>query len=114
MSALYSQPKDDLDRLTRVQSEHLQSDELVISTLNKKNELESFIYAWKPKLEGSHKPYVQPELANSILAKLAENETWLYDAGSDSTLHEYHTRLEEVKALIAPIDHRLTEYTQLP
>lgn len=57
---------------------------------------------------------MQPELANSILAKLAENETWLYDAGSDSTLHEYHTRLEEVKALIAPIDRRLTEYTQLP
>lgn len=114
MSALYSQPKDDLDRLTRLQSEHLQSDELVINTLNKKNELESFIYAWRPKIEGSHKPYVLPELASTIIAKLSENETWLYDDGADSTLHEYHTRLEEIKALIAPIDRRLTEYTNLP
>lgn len=108
---MYSQPKDDLDRLTRLQNEHLQSDELVISTLHKKNELESFIYAWRPKLEGSHRQYVLPELASTINAKLSENESWLYEEGSDSTFSEYNTRLEALKVLIVPIDNRMKEYT---
>jgi hypothetical protein len=48
------------------------------------------------------------------LKKLSEDETWLYNVGSDSTLEEYSNRLNDVLTLCTPIERRYFQYTNLP
>ncbi|KAL4435761.1 hypothetical protein ABPG74_015729 [Tetrahymena malaccensis] len=114
VSQYYQQTKESLESLTNVQSAHLQSDNLIINTLNKKNELESFIYKWRSLISSSHQPYATPELSNQLNENLNQAESWLYDQGADSTLQEYSNRLEALQSLTVAIDRRFNQYTHLP
>jgi len=42
-------------------------DRLILETYEKKNELESTIYSWKEKLNGSHREYAKAEEIPGII-----------------------------------------------
>lgn len=49
-----------------------------------KNDLESYVYDARGKLNDNYKDYASEAEKTNILAKLKENEEWVYGAGAKS------------------------------
>ncbi|PIA37772.1 hypothetical protein AQUCO_03000358v1 [Aquilegia coerulea] len=85
-------------------------------TAELKNNLESYIYATREKLESSSeigKVSTEQE-RQSFIEKLDEVQEWLYMDGEDASATEFQERLDLLKATGDPIFFRLNEITERP
>lgn len=74
-------------------------DRVIQETNDKKNEVESFIYEMRDKLDGALGPFLKEAEKEALQAKLSETESWLYDGdGGDLTKSAYQAKLDELKA----------------
>ncbi|KAK8810452.1 hypothetical protein WA158_007027 [Blastocystis sp. Blastoise] len=74
-------------------------DNLIRATRHAKNELETFVYATRDRLDGIYKPYILPEDAEKIQSNLMKEEDWLYTYDGDhSSKDVYETRLKDLMA----------------
>lgn len=84
-------------------------DRLQRETDDKKNELESYIYALRGKLSDTLAAYI-PEAAKDVLvSKLTDLEDWLYDEGEDQGKSVYHEKLQGLRTEGDPIETRYIE-----
>lgn len=84
----------------------LMEDKLVADTEEKKNELETYIYDLRNKLDDQYSEFASDEEKAKIHAKLEASEEWLYDEGDDATKAVYIAKMDEIKALAGPIVQR--------
>ncbi|KAK2796696.1 Heat shock protein hsp88 [Emmonsiellopsis sp. PD_5] len=94
------------DRLAEKENAMFMEDKLVMDTEDKKNELESFIYELRDKIEGVYAEYANEEEKTKLKAKLDETEDWLYEDGEDTTKAIYVAKMDEVRFLAGPIIQR--------
>ncbi|KAK2778676.1 adenyl-nucleotide exchange factor sse1 [Emmonsiellopsis sp. PD_33] len=97
------------DRLSEKENSMFMEDKLVADTEDKKNELESFIYELRDKIEGVYAEYANEEEKTRLKAKLDETEDWLYEDGEDTTKAVYVAKMDEVRFLAGPIIGRHLE-----
>ncbi|KAK2748081.1 adenyl-nucleotide exchange factor sse1 [Onygenales sp. PD_40] len=97
------------DRLSEKENSMFMEDKLVADTEDKKNELESFIYELRDKIEGVYAEYANEEEKTKLKAKLDETEDWLYEDGEDTTKAVYVAKMDEVRFLAGPIIGRHLE-----
>ncbi|KAK3227333.1 hypothetical protein Dsin_007195 [Dipteronia sinensis] len=85
-------------------------------TAELKNNLESYIYATKEKLEtlGEIAKVSTSDERQSFIEKLDEVQDWLYTDGEDATAKEFQERLDSIKAVGNPIFFRFKELTARP
>ncbi|KIW08961.1 uncharacterized protein PV09_00872 [Verruconis gallopava] len=100
-----------LDQATKnaaAEREHqmMMEDKLVKDTEDKKNELESFIYELREKIDGVYDEFSSEEEKEKIRAKCTETEDWLYEEGEDTTKAVYVAKIEEVRSVAAPVIQR--------
>lgn len=81
-------------------------DRLVAETEEKKNELETYIYDLRAKLDEQYAEFTNEEEKASIKSKLETAEDWLYDEGDDAAKGVYIAKLDELRALAGPIVQR--------
>ncbi|KAK0735876.1 heat shock protein 70 family [Apiosordaria backusii] len=81
-------------------------DKLVADTEEKKNELETYIYDLRNKLDEQYSEFASEEEKAKIKAKLEAIEDWLYDEGDDATKAVYVAKIDEIRALAGPIIQR--------
>ncbi|KAL2267496.1 hypothetical protein VTJ83DRAFT_4773 [Remersonia thermophila] len=81
-------------------------DKLVAETEEKKNELETYIYDMRNKLDDQYADLASEEEKEKIREKLTATEDWLYDEGDDTTKSVYIAKLEEIRALAGPVVQR--------
>ncbi|KAL6911360.1 hypothetical protein ACP4OV_000165 [Aristida adscensionis] len=106
---LYSEAKSRLEALNKKDAERRKTAEL-------KNNLESYIYSMKEKLEESTDLLTvstEQERA-SFTEKLSEVQDWLYMDGEDAQANEFQERLDQLKAMGDPILFRLSELKARP
>jgi heat shock protein 4 len=89
-------------------------DRVIHETYDKKNELESYIYDLRTKLNEKYKDYVKTNTKETFLGNLQTCETWLYQDGAKATKSAYASKLEELKKTGDPIVKRYNEHTGLP
>lgn len=70
-------------------------------TREKKNELESYILDYRPRLSegGMLAEYATEEDRKEFVQRCDEDETWLYDDGDAATLEEYEKRIQVLRAI---------------
>ncbi|PSR83687.1 heat shock protein 70 family [Coniella lustricola] len=78
-------------------------DKLVADTEEKKNELETYIYELRNKLDDQYAEFASDEEKEKIKAKLEATEDWLYDEGDDTTKAVYIAKMDEIRAMAGPI-----------
>ncbi|KAK4834705.1 hypothetical protein QYF36_027116 [Acer negundo] len=85
-------------------------------TAELKNNLESYIYATKEKLETLEEivKVSTSDERQSFIEKLDEVQDWLYTDGEDATAKEFQERLDSIKAVGDPIFFRFKELTARP
>ncbi|EED21621.1 Hsp70 chaperone Hsp88 [Talaromyces stipitatus ATCC 10500] len=81
-------------------------DKLVADTDEKKNELESYIYELRDKVETDYAEFSSEEEKEKLRAKLTEAEDWLYEEGEDTTKAVYVSKMEEIRFIAGPIIQR--------
>ncbi len=89
-------------------------DKIIIETADKRNELESYIYSMRDKLDGTLKAYHTQEEKQKLSTLLTDAEDWLYGDGFESTKGKYTAKLDELYAISNPIEKRLEEETNRP
>ncbi|KAI3990935.1 hypothetical protein MKX01_026119 [Papaver californicum] len=104
-----SQAKSRLDALDKKDAERRRTAEL-------KNNLESFVYTAKEKLDSAEEieKISTTEERQSLIEKLEEVQEWLYTGGEDASAAEFTERLGLLKAKYDPIFFRLSELTERP
>jgi len=106
---LYSEAKNRLEALDKKDAERRKTAEL-------KNNLESYIYSMKEKLEESTDILTvsTEQERQSFAEKLNEVQDWLYMDGEDAQANEFKERLDQLKAIGDPILFRLSELKARP
>ena len=89
-------------------------DKTARETLEKRNELESFIYESRANLTSTYKEFVKEEIAANILQTLQVSEEWIYDEGQDTTKEKYQEKLSLLKDYVQPIQLRKRFYEEIP
>ncbi|KAK2011218.1 hsp70-like protein [Colletotrichum eremochloae] len=88
------------------ESSMVMEDKLVADTEEKKNELETFIYDLRNKLDDQYAEFASDEEKTKIKEKLEQTEDWLYDEGDDTTKAVYIAKIDEIRAMAGPIIQR--------
>ncbi|SPO05809.1 probable heat shock protein Hsp88 [Cephalotrichum gorgonifer] len=81
-------------------------DKLVADTEEKKNELETFIYDLRNKLDEQYAEFASDDEKETIRERLMATEDWLYDEGDDASKGVYIAKLDELRAMAGPIVQR--------
>lgn len=89
-------------------------DELVISTANSKNALETYVYDAGEKVSGVWKDFGTRGEKDAIEELCGQITIWLYDDGSDVAKAEYDSRLKSVKDLAEKLRIRMKEWDETP
>ncbi|KAI3394209.1 hypothetical protein diail_3024 [Diaporthe ilicicola] len=94
------------NNLTEKEYSMVMEDKLVADTEEKKNELETFIYELRNKLDEQYAEHASEEEKEKIKAKLEAAEDWLYEDGEDTTKAVYVAKIDEIRAMAGPIMQR--------
>jgi len=89
-------------------------DRLITETADKRNELESYIYGMRAKLDGVLKVYATAQESTDLKKKMDKAEDWLYNEGFDSTKQEYVRQLDELKIIGNDVELRYNETINRP
>ncbi|RMZ74724.1 hypothetical protein DV737_g5801, partial [Chaetothyriales sp. CBS 132003] len=84
-------------------------DKLVTDTEDKKNELESYIYELRNKVDEQYADFSSDDEKDKIRDKLAQTEDWLYDEGDDATKAQYVAKLDEINFVAGPVIQRYND-----
>lgn len=91
------------------ESSMIMEDKLVADTEDKKNELETYIYDLRNKIDDQYSEFASEEEKTKLKAKLETSEDWLYDEGEDTTKAVYIAKMDEIRSVAGPIVQRYFE-----
>ncbi|KAG9244469.1 putative heat shock protein Hsp88 [Calycina marina] len=99
---------DDQSKTSAAEAEFdmIMSDKLVADTEDKKNELETYIYDMRNKIDDTYAEFASEPEKEKLKAKLETAEDWLYDEGEDATKAVYSAKMDEIRAIAGPIAQR--------
>ncbi|EXJ77072.1 hsp88-like protein [Capronia epimyces CBS 606.96] len=84
-------------------------DKLVTDTEDKKNELESYIYELRGKIDDVYSEFASQEEKDKIRDTLEKAEDWLYDDGEDATKAQYIAKMDEIRFVAGPVVQRYND-----
>ncbi|RDL33630.1 putative heat shock protein Hsp88 [Venustampulla echinocandica] len=94
------------DKDAELEASMVMEDKLVADTEEKKNELETYIYEMRNKIDDQYSEFASEDEKVKLKAKLETSEDWLYDEGEDTTKAIYVAKMDEIRAVAGPIVQR--------
>lgn len=94
------------DQSTELEGSMMMEDKLVADTEDKKNELETYIYEMRNKIDDQYAEFANDDEKTKLKTILEASEEWLYDEGDDATKAVYVAKMDEIRALAGPIVQR--------
>jgi heat shock 70kDa protein 4 len=86
------------------------TDRLIRETSDARNDLETFVYEFRDKLDGNLSSFSTEEERESVKGRLASEEDWLYTDEADETSKSgFVGKLKDLKSLVEHITNRETE-----
>ncbi|KAL2523995.1 Heat shock 70 kDa protein 16 [Abeliophyllum distichum] len=98
--------------LSQAQQKELQlaqQDIMIERTKDKKNTLGSYVYESKNKILNTYRSFASDSERKRIASDLQQTEEWLYEDGDDEYEFAYTQKLENLKKMVDPIEHRFKE-----
>jgi len=109
-SVLNQCSKEQINKYLEVETQMKLNDKTVVETLEKKNDLEAFIYNWRGALVGQYRDFVQQDTVQAFLQQLQLDEAWLYDEGANAKKNEYLQRLQKLQKFTDPVKNRFDQF----
>ncbi|CAI9783909.1 unnamed protein product [Fraxinus pennsylvanica] len=98
--------------LSQAQEKELQlaqQDIMMERTKDKKNALESYVYEARNKILNTYRSFATDSEREGISSNLQQTEEWLYEDGDDESESVYTEKLEHLKKIVDPVEHRYEE-----
>lgn len=86
-----------------------EQDMKVERTKDKKNTLEAYVYETRNKLLNTYRSFATDSEREGISCNLQQTEEWLYEDGDDESEQVYAEKLEHLKKMVDPVEHRYKE-----
>lgn len=106
--------KEAIKEALELEASMFNEDRLLTETADKRNELESYIYNIRDKLDGELKEYSNKDEKDKLKSLLTESEDWLYGDGFDSTKSEYTRKIDTLRVIGDKIEKRFNEALNRP
>eukprot|EP00762_Andalucia_godoyi_P002910 ANDGO_04167.mRNA.1 Heat shock 70 kDa protein 14 len=106
-----------IDDAVLLEGQLLAQDKLIMDTWDRKNALESYIYALRSKIYDDNvlAPFVTEDVTNQFSKALEDAESWLYsEEGENAAKQAYVDRLNALKKIGDPIELRHSEFFERP
>ncbi|KAL9027670.1 MAG: hypothetical protein Q9196_003847 [Gyalolechia fulgens] len=97
------------DAAAERENQMFMEDKLVADTEDKKNELESYIYELRSKIDEQYADFASEDEKAKLKEKLEQSEDWLYEEGEDATRGVYVAKMDEIRFVAGPIVGRYQE-----
>ena len=94
------------DTASEKEAQMFSEDKLVADTEDKKNELETYIYDLRSKIDDQYSSFASDEEKTKLKEKLEQSEDWLYDEGEDASKGVYVAKMDEIRFVAGPIVQR--------
>lgn len=107
-------PQQIINRFYEEECQMAHQDKIIHETYDKKNELESYIYDIRGKLNEKYSEYALSDVKEKLFAALSQAESWLYQDGAKAAKNAYVSRIEELRKLGDPITKRFNEFSNIP
>lgn len=112
-------PKDVLQRFIEMEQNLILADKNWKEKADARNALEEFIYEWRNRLDsGGYDAFVNPKSKEEFLAKLGENESWLFEQEDQDVIHSksvYDEKTNDMSSTFAnSIMYRKREFENRP
>lgn len=114
ISELHTMNKEEKNKALELEASLSLEDRLITETADKKNELESYIYTIRDRLDGPLKQFVLDNDRQKLQAAATTAEDWLYNEGYDATKSQYSKKLDELKSNVQPVEFRFNEHSSRP
>ncbi|KAL8151190.1 hypothetical protein V2J09_020998 [Rumex salicifolius] len=98
--------KTDVLKAIQREIELTEQDIKVEQAKDKKNSLESYVYETRNKISSTYQSFATDTEREGISQNLQETEDWLYGDGDDETEYVYNLKMEQLKMLVDPVEHR--------
>jgi len=89
-------------------------DRIVKENNDRRNELETYVYEMRGKMDGTHKDFMSEPEKEAFLNKLDDVQQWLYDEGEHANKTAYAEKMQELKKIGDPMLSRYWESEQRP
>jgi heat shock protein 4 len=106
--------RDQIKAAIEIEASMAFEDRLIQETADKRNELESYIYSMRDRLDGNLKEYATPAERDQLKSLMTVAEDWLYNEGFESTKGEYARKIDELRLVGDKIELRFNEVTARP
>lgn len=103
----------DIEGFVEVEKKMEHEDVLIISTKERKNALESYIYEMRAKINNEMKDCADPASAQKILEAAEKAENWLFGEGREQAKDAYEAKLKELETVFIPVSSRFKTYERL-
>lgn len=110
----YDLTPEQIHHLTQQEIHMTAQDRSVQEAYEKKNELESYVYDMRGKLNEKYSQYVTPAIKNNLLFELEKTENWLYGDGAKASHQDYKQKFYELKLHTEIVEVRCKEYETIP
>lgn len=114
VSEVFSLSREQIKQCIELEASWANEDRLIRETADKRNELESYIYSMRTKLDGALKPYCSSSEKDKLSSMLTDAEDWLYNDGFESTKQQYARKIDELKVIGDKIEFRQSEENGRP
>mmetsp|Transcript_43317 Transcript_43317/g.31630 ORF Transcript_43317/g.31630 Transcript_43317/m.31630 type:complete len:830 (-) Transcript_43317:216-2705(-) len=106
--------RDQIRTAIEIEASMAFEDRLIQETADKRNELESYIYAMRDRLDGNLREYATSEERDKLKSLMTVAEDWLYNEGFESTKSEYARKIDELRLVGDKVELRFNEVTARP
>jgi len=104
---------DQIKEFTETEAKMQHEDSTILTTKERKNELESYVYEMRAKIDNELKEYIDKEAAKDFLDTLNETENWLFTEGENRAIDIYDVKLKNLKEIAEPVIKRKRAYEEL-
>lgn len=87
----------DIANSVELEAKMAHADKILIETANKRNELESYIYSMRDRVDGDLKPFATEAESSGLKKDIMDAEEWLYGDGFDAVKKEYVEKIDALK-----------------
>merc|ERR1712176_1197642 len=97
------------NKMFELEANFINVDRIVHETDEAKNDLETYVYALRDKIESTHSEFIEQKSKESTSEKLTQMEDWIYDHGHDANKTQFLERLKQLKDIGDPMEYKKWE-----
>merc|ERR1719242_2426111 len=98
------------NQMFELEAQFINVDRIVFETDEAKNDLETYVYALRDKIDDTHRPYIAEADREALSSQLTAMEDWVYEEGDDANKTQFLERLKQLKDIGDPMEYRKWEH----